>query len=181
MHKIWKEGMEACSAKALSEHMGMTRSSFYNAFGSREELFKEALNLYFSQTPDKMLADIEPGTAILPVITSMFKEVCRIRAADTEAKGCMAINCVTELVGVDENLGPVMERAIQHSLERLEGLLRLAAQNGEISDNNDLRDKALALQNLLVGINVMSKVVRTERDLWVTVKQTLRGLGLFRE
>ena len=179
MNEIWKNGFEACSVKAVSEKLGITRSSFYNAFGSRENLFGEALGLYFQHSPDRVLGDVDEDIRILKLLTEMLKEICRTRAADTQARGCMAVNCVAELVGVNADLGPMLEDAILGSLDRLEMLLRRAAANGEIEDNGDLREKALALQNLLIGINVMSKVVRSEEDLWAAARQTLEGLGLY--
>jgi len=179
MNEIWRNGFESCSVKAISEKLGITRSSFYNAFGSREALFLEALALYFSKSPDKALSALDAETSILKVLTRVFKEVCRTRASDPEARGCMAVNCVAELVGVDETLGPVLEKAILSSLDRLKSLLDQAAANGEIDDNNDLEEKALALQNLLIGLNVMAKVVRSEDDLWAAAKQTLKGLALY--
>ncbi len=179
MNEIWRGGFEACSVKAISEKLGITRSSFYNAFGSREALFLEALELYFAQSPDKALAMVDDNASILKVLTQVFKEVCRARASDPEARGCMAVNCVAELVGTDETLGPVLEKAILGSLDRLERLLGQAVVNGEIEDKGDIREKALALQNLLIGLNVMAKVVRSENDLWAAAMQTLKGLGLY--
>lgn len=179
MNAIWQYGFEACSVKAISEKLGITRSSFYNAFGSREALFLEALERYFSQSPDKALAMVDRDTNVLKVLTQVFKEVCRSRAADPEARGCMLVNCVTELVGIDETLGPVLEKVVLGILDRLERLLGQAAANGEIEDKGDLREKALALQNLLIGLNVMAKVVRSEDDLWAAARQTLKGLGLY--
>ncbi len=181
MNEIWRDGFEACSVKAISEKLGITRSSFYHAFGSREALFLEALELYFSQSPDKALAMLDSDASVLGVLTQVFREVCRSRAADPEARGCMTVNCVAELVGVDDTLGPVLEKAILGSLDRLERLLGQAAANGEIEDKGDLREKALALQNLLIGLNVMAKVVRAEDDLWAAARQTLKGLGLYRK
>ncbi len=179
MNAIWQYGFEACSVKAISEKLGITRSSFYNAFGSREALFLEALERYFSQSPDKALAMVDRDTNVLKVLTQVFKEVCRSRAADPEARGCMLVNCVTELVGIDETLGPVLEKVVLGILDRLERLLGQAAANGEIEDKGDLREKALALQSLLIGLNVMAKVVRSEDDLWAAARQTLKGLGLY--
>ena len=123
MNEIWMNGFEACSIKAISEKLGITRSSFYNAFQSREALFEEALELYFSQTPDRVLAQVDSDIRIVPMLTKMFRDVCRARAADPQARGCMAVNCVAELVGVNEALGPMLERAVLGSLERLEHLI----------------------------------------------------------
>lgn len=180
MNEIWRSGYEACSAKAISEKLGITRSSFYNAFGSREALFKEALDAYIANAPDKMLALSEKGESVSALFTRLFKEVCKVRAADPEARGCMAVNCIAELVGVDPVLGPYLEKAVRAKRKRLEQLLRQAADNGEIKDDGNLKAKALALFNLLIGINIMAKVVRSEKELWEAAKAGLIGLGLYR-
>lgn len=181
MNEVWRRGYEASSAKALAEHLGISRSSLYNAFGSREALFMEALALYFTRTPDRVLNDVPENASVLATLTAMFREICRVRAKDKEAKGCLAVNCLAELVGVDETLGPALSAIFEKSLARLESLLRRAAAQGEIEDAGDLHEKALALKNLLVGINVMSKIVRSERELWAIASQTLKGLGLYRD
>ncbi len=179
MNEIWKYGFEPCSVKAISEKLGITRSSFYNAFKSREALFLEVLDLYFSQSPDRVLTEIKPEDHVLPILTKLFKEVCRVRAADQDARGCMVVNCVAEMVGVDETIGPVLESAVVHTAQTLERLLQQAVCNGELKDANDIEEKALALQNLLIGLNVMAKVVRSEKKLWAATKHTLKGLGLY--
>ncbi len=181
MQEIWRSGFEACSVKALAEKLGITRSSFYNAFGSREALFDEVLQRYFAQSPDRVLNESDENTDVPRLLTGFFREICRARAADAEGRGCLAVNCVTELVGADETLGPMLQGLILARLQRLEALLRQAAAHGQIEDDGRLRDKALALQNLMVGLNVMAKVVRSEDELWALSEQTLRGLGLYRE
>lgn len=179
MNEIWKNGYEASSVKALSETLGITRSSFYNAFGSREALFKEALALYFAQSPDAALAKTTPGVPIKKLFTQIFREACRVRASDEQGRGCMAVNSVAELCNVHDELGQVMEDAILDSLSRIEQLLEQGVSQGEIDRNQDLSATALALQNLLMGLNVMCKVVREEEKLWKTAKTTLVGLGIF--
>lgn len=181
MNEIWHSGFEASSVKSISEKLGITRSSFYNAFGNREALFLEALELYCAQSPDRVLDAVGSDASILSLLTQFFKEVCRSRASDIQARGCLVVNCVAELVGVDDALGPVLEKAVMNSLERFERLLDQAATNGEIEHKGDIREKALALQNLLIGLNVMAKVVHSEDELWAAAKQTLNGLDLYSE
>ncbi len=179
MNEIWKHGFEACSVKAISEKLGITRSSFYNAFETREALFLEALELYFDQSPDKALGEANAQTHIIPLLNGFFREVCRVRTADRQARGCLAVNSVSELVGVNETLGTIIEKAVLGSLKRLEHLLTIAADNGEIENKGDIKAKALALQNLLIGLSVMCKVVRSEEDLWAAASTTLKGLDLY--
>ncbi|VAW78292.1 hypothetical protein MNBD_GAMMA13-1803 [hydrothermal vent metagenome] len=181
MNEIWRNGFETCSVKALSEKLGITRSSFYNAFGSREDLFLEVLALYFTQTPDRVFGSVDAKTPVRRLLTDFFKDVCQTRATDPDAKGCLAVNCISELVGVDETLGPVLANTIHASIDRLEAVLKTAAANGEIENDGHLREKALALQNLIVGLSVLSRVVHSEKALLSITRQTLTGLDLYAE
>ena len=178
MNEIWKNGYEACSVKALSEKLGIARSSFYNAFGSREALFKEALVKYFNQSPDKAFADAREGVRVKALMTRTFREVCRVRASDPAGRGCMAINSAAELCNVHEELGNLLADAILGSLSCLEKLLQWGVEQGEIDADADTHALALALQNLLIGLNLMCKVVRDEDELWLAAEATLRGLRL---
>lgn len=181
MQEIWRDGYEKNSVLALSEKLGITRSSYYNAFGSRDALFREALEAYFAQSPDRALQAEAPSGRVLELLTSTFKAVCAARASDPEGRGCLAVNSVSELAGTHSELGPLLQQAVLRSAERLEQLLNLAAEDGELPAGYDTRGAALALQNLLIGINTFSKVVREYDELWLAVRTTLRGLGVLRE
>lgn len=182
MQEIWRSGYEATSVKAMSEKLGMTRSSYYNAFGSREDLFKETLVAYFEQSPDRALYDDPGATGIRALFTSTFRAACAARAADPEGRGCMAINALCELAGGPETgLSGMMVAAVLGSAWRFEELLRIGVARGELPDTTDCHGNALALQSLLVGINAMSKAVRAEEDLWLAARTTLGALGLLEE
>ena len=181
MQEMWRNGYEANTVKALSERLGITRSSYYNAFGSREALFKLALEKYFAQSPDRVLYGDVSDIPILELISQTFRDVARARAADPEKRGCLAINSVAELVGTHGELGPVLANAVMASAARFEELLNMAVENGELPAETDTHAKALALQNLLAGVNVFAKALGDEDELWLMAKTTLEGLGLYRE
>jgi TetR/AcrR family transcriptional repressor of nem operon len=182
MQEIWRSGYEATSVKAISEKLVMTRSSYYNAFGSREDLFREALAAYFAQSPDRVLYE-EPGQlGIRALLTRTFRAVCAARAADPGGRGCMAINALCELAGGPEKeLSEMMVNAVLGSARRFEELLGIGRARGELPESTDCHGKALALQSLLVGINALSKAVRAEDELWLTARTTLYALGLLEE
>lgn len=181
MNEIWRVGFEACSVKAISENLGITRSSFYNTFESREALFIEVLQRYFEGSPDRMLAGFAESKRPLVLLCEVFKEACRIRASDPEHRGCLAVNSVSELVGVNETLGPPLETAIKQSIKRFENLLTHSMDLGELPPTSNIAELALAIQNLLIGLNTLSKVVKSEEQLWTVAKVTLQALGVYRE
>ncbi len=181
MHEIWRHGFDRASVKALSEKLGITRSSFYNAFGNREALFAKALERYFAQAQDRPLHDAGPQTPIRPLITNVFRQICHSRAKDPEARGCMVVNGVAELCPAEDALGAMLAGALLGSLENIRHLLERARAQGEIAPDAPVPALALAVQNLMVGLSVTSKVVRDEALLWRGTALTLQGLGLYEE
>jgi TetR/AcrR family transcriptional repressor of nem operon len=178
MNEIWEHGYDACSVKAISEKLCITRSSFYNAFGSREELFLEVLRAY-NGPPLREWFPINDTCSVLKVISDKLRNICKDRLDDPAARGCLAINSVIELVGKHAQLGPVIEEEFSTNIKFFENLLAIAIDRGEL-DKCDLHVKAQALQSLIIGLNVMSKFIRGD-DLWATTKHSLQGLGLYKD
>lgn len=181
MDAFWKDGYEASSVKALSERLGITRSSFYNAFESREALFAEVLDRYAAQSPDRAFADLVGDGQVRALITRTFRAACRARAADPDARGCLAVKSVDELCNRDRVLSPLLEDAILRNVSRIERLLDFGKETGELPTSLDSHATALALKAQLVGLNVISKVIRDERELRMAAEAALRGFGLFGE
>lgn len=180
MQEIWRSGYEASSVKAISQKLGISRSSYYNAFGSREDLFRKALAVYFAASPDRALREEPAGRSVRGLITSTFRNACAARAADPEGRGCLAVNSLCELAGGSHReLGEMLIGAILASASRFETLLDIAVVQGEIDVDTDLRGKALALQSLLMGINTLSKAVRDENELWLAARTALQSLDLY--
>ncbi len=178
MNVFWKKGFLAVSAKDLAESMGIQRSSFYNSFGSREAVYREALDRYSALAPDAPLDHVAPGQPVVPVLVSVMRHLCHVRALDTEARGCMVCNGIAELVGVEDFVGPLLKNAVKRRVAVLERLLRQAVRQGEIGALSDERATARAVVAFLVGLNTVSKVVRDEKQLWAMCREFLAGLGV---
>ncbi len=177
MNLVWKKGFLSVSVKELSEAMAIRRSSFYNSFGSREELFREVLAMYGTRTPDVPLDHVRPGEPVIPVIVSAMRDLCRRRANDGEARGCLVCNGLAELAGVEDETGSLLAQTIRNRESVLERLLRQAVKQGEIPPIKDVRAAAKSFVSFLIGLNILSKVVRGESDLWAACRQYLSALG----
>lgn len=135
--------------------------------------------LYVQHCPDSVLMLGTPVEgSVLELIADTVRTMCRVRAADPDGKGCMAVNTVAGLVGTADPMGEEIRQTVVSVIDHLERLLRLAVERGEMEADDDLRAKALALQALLMGVQVQSKAVRSEHELWSGARETLIGLGL---
>lgn len=175
---FWRDGYQANSVKALSERLGITRSSFYNAFESREAMFMEALERYLERSPDGALAAAPPEGSVCALITGTFWTVCQSLALDVDAKGCLAVNSVGALCKVDPELGPKVAAHMVARLGRLEALLGEAVARGELPHDTDIAAIALSLKTFLVGLNSMAKVLPDRSALWPAARATLAAFGL---
>lgn len=178
MNLFWDRGYLAVSAKELAEAMGIQRSSFYNSFGDREAVFREALTLYGQRAPDRMLDEIRPGDPVAPSLARMFRNLCRVRVADEQARGCLVVNSIGELVGVDSDVGPLIQRALQARQSVFTRLLQQAVDQQEIPAPANPTATAAALLAFLMGINTLSKVERDEQRLWEICRAFLADLGV---
>ncbi|UTD28881.1 TetR/AcrR family transcriptional regulator [Bradyrhizobium sp. WD16] len=174
---IRSDGYEHASVKALSEKLGISRSSFYNTFGTREALFAEVIDRYAPTAPDAPLYDEVEG-AILQLIERVVRAICHVRTEDVGGKGCIIVNSIAELCPASEGPALLLADLAACSTRRIEDLLTMARDAGEIAADANIHALALALQNLMIGLNVISKVVRSEAELWLLAETTLRGLGL---
>ena len=180
MNEIWKKGYEACSVKYMSEQLGITRSSFYNTFGSREKLFLEVLDRYMKQSPDYGLTEVDNTESALRTLSSTIRTVIKLRVIDQEARGCLTVNSVSELVGVNAALGEKIEEVIVNSMSVLSKVLQRAVALKELPEDFDIEANKIALQYLLIGISTLAKVVRSEDELWAGARTSLDALGLYK-
>ncbi|MBU3887894.1 TetR/AcrR family transcriptional regulator [Methylosinus sp. KRF6] len=181
MRAFWRDGYQANSVKALSERLGITRSSFYNAFDSQEALFLEALGRYLDGSPDRALAQMPQQGSVCALITQTFRTVCQTLAADAEAKGCLLVNSVGALCPPVDDLGAEIAAHLIARVERIEALLRAAVARFELPSDTDIPACALALMTFLVGLNMMAKVVPDRAVLWPAARATLAAYGVLRE
>jgi TetR/AcrR family transcriptional repressor of nem operon len=178
--EIWTNGFELSSVKSLSETLGITRSSFYNSFKSREDLFEELLDDYSQAINGKEIFSIKENENILFTITKKMELICLYMVNDQDKRGCLAVSNIQDVVNKNERLDIYINKFFSMNVKHFVKVLNIAISRGELNPC-DTRIKAIALQNLMVGISEMSKIFRKEGELWAAIKETLKGLELYEE
>lgn len=178
MHLFWRDGYLGVTARDLAAAMQIQRSSFYNSFAGKAGVFDEAMQRYLGIAPDRRLDEIGSDEAVLPVLVATLRELCRVRAADPQARGCLVCNCVAELVGVDAELGAALEAVVERRLQVMRRLFAQAIARGEFAPRVASDDIARAFVSFLMGLNLASKVIRDETELWSICRSFLLGIGV---
>jgi TetR/AcrR family transcriptional regulator, transcriptional repressor for nem operon len=154
---FWERGYEATSMTDLVEHLGIGRASIYATFGSKHDLYVQALNRYL-ETRDPNLIELlsQPGPA-LPAVRTLVENYIEEAAQDHRRRGCMVVNAATELVPGDELVARFVESSWSTLEAALTSALTRARAQGEIGAESDPRALARFILVFLQGVRVTSK------------------------
>ena len=178
MEVFWAQGYDATSLCDLLGAMGLSRSSLYETFGSKHELYLEALDHYNRNVTAKHVASViaahaSPKAGIAAVFHGLIDSMI---AAKGGRCGCFVSNAAVEVAPRD----PAAARRVCDGLDHVEAAfcaaLGRARAAGEIPDDRDTKALARYLNSSLNGLMVMAKA-RPERgaleDVARIVLQTL--------
>ncbi|MDJ0769616.1 MAG: TetR/AcrR family transcriptional regulator [Ilumatobacter sp.] len=131
MALFWERGFEAASMAEVVEAAGLNKSSLYNAFGSKDELFRRALDRYLDMR-HSMLDEFTDGDRGIDDLLG-FVELIRIESlGEGGGRGCLGVNTSAELGNQDPWVADfsVRYRSIMRGAFRR--VLQRAADLGEI-------------------------------------------------
>ena len=146
---FWERGFEAASMSELVEATGLSKSSIYNTFGSKDDLFSAELERYLDSRV-QMLGDVVVnGSAGLDDIVRFFEFLREEIDGPTGHLGCLAINSSTELGVRDVQMVEVSQTYRENIRSALGAALTRAAELGEIDRDDIGRDSAVLLGMVL--------------------------------
>jgi TetR/AcrR family transcriptional repressor of nem operon len=156
MKLFWEQGFESTTIQDLEQRTGLARTSLYNTFGSKRELFSLALARYQRLLADQMLVSLEQGEDGLLDLHKFFDLVARELKRSTTTPGCLMVNSMTEFGGTDAEVVGQAEAYLARFRNGIASTLNRAAARGEIAKKG-IDEKAALLVGLLLGINVIAR------------------------
>ena len=94
MQLFWEKGYESTSVQDLVDHLGLNRSSLYNAFGGKHELYLEALDRYRREDIEWLQEQLREAPTAVEGIRQAFVAVAE-RATES-CCGCFTTNAAVE-------------------------------------------------------------------------------------
>ncbi|MFZ4409612.1 MAG: TetR/AcrR family transcriptional regulator [Paracraurococcus sp.] len=168
---FWRKGYQASSMADLLAAMGIGRSSFYAAFTDKRSLFVECLDLFAERTMDllrRARTEMPPIDALQSFFERNFIGAPGAGAASRHW-GCMLVNTVLEMAGVEDELAT---RASRH-LREMEGFFQACLRDAGAAPG---RAEELAAMLMLFneGIRVSSRRRLPDRQHLQPIVTTFR-------
>jgi TetR/AcrR family transcriptional repressor of nem operon len=157
MHVFWRHGYAATSVQDLVEGTGLSRSSLYSTFQSKQGLYQKALQRYELLTTLNNVKLLSGTGSPKELIRQLLINVVEDELNDTEHKGCLVANACLELSGHDEDVTQFVVSNLQKLQHALENLLIKAQQSGEIASTQNPRALASFFLNTMQGLRVLGK------------------------
>ena len=154
---FWTRGYEGVSMADLVAALGIASARIYAAFGSKEQLFREAVDLY--ETGEGAFA-VHALAASLPAreaVARMLEEAVLLYTRSGQPQGCMVVTAATNTSA--ENAG-IADWLAQHRRARTQGLidrLRDAQSAGELRPDADVQALGDYYAALLHGLSVQAR------------------------
>lgn len=155
MNLFWKQGYEATGMAQLVKEMGIGRQSVYNTFGTKRDLFLQAIN-HYAKTKGSLLTGQLVGKGNY---TEQLKQQFKLWGdfALNHEEGCLMVNTLAELAAQDEEIQMILTKHNNRIEQRLTETILLAIEAREISETLNAQQTARALVALLNGLFLLSK------------------------
>jgi TetR/AcrR family transcriptional repressor of nem operon len=146
---FWRNGYRATTTRELEQHLGLSQSSIYNAFGSKRGLLLAALTSYEDRITSELLVPLEAAENGLDGIDQFFDSLAQWVTHDGR-RGCMIINLMAEDAGENEGI----TKRTRAYRERVRSALEKALTRSNVSDAPSRAD---LLYGMVLGLNIAAR------------------------
>ena len=171
---FWRKGFEGASLTDLTAAMGINPPSLYAAFGSKEALFRKAMDRYEAGPGGYTPKALQAATA-REVAEQLLQGAVELHGTPRNPKGCLgvqgALACgpAGEAIRDDQSARRIVaEQLVRKRLQR-------AKAEGDLPKDASPADLARYLRAVICGMAVQSADGATRKELQHTADMAMRA------
>ncbi|QYJ67226.1 TetR/AcrR family transcriptional regulator [Flavobacterium litorale] len=170
------KGYNATSMQDLVDATGLNRSSLYNSFGSKLDLYMECLKSYQDGYMLKISEVLQKAENSLNAIELIFDLYLQDTINDPDDRGCMLTNCKSEMAHHEACITKFLNRNQETFLALLEDLVAKGQREGGVNDNRTPKEYALYLFSSIQGFRTIGILISNKNDLQSVINTTIQTL-----
>lgn len=168
MSVFWEKGYADASIQDLIEATGLQRSSLYNTFSGKRELYLAALRRYHARCSEQY-ALIECSTRPVEAIGELVRSVIEDELGDSRGMGCMVANAALEFSGRDDAVRALTSYNLTTMADTICGAIRRAQSLGQVESSVDPQALARSIVVTVQGLRVVAKAIAADhRAQWLS-------------
>ena len=177
MQYFWFHGYEATSLHDLLSVMHLSKSSFYQTFGSKHELFQRCINHYQDALRDNMMTQLNQSRSGREFIERAFFSVADDAGKSAGKQGCLLMNTASEFAQRDAMIASLVTKGTDKLHTVFLTAIKRAQKEGDIPADSNPRALASYLMSSMSGLKTMVKAGMDKKTTKDIVKITLNALN----
>lgn len=178
---FWAKGFDATSTADLCDATGLTRSSLYNTFHSKERLFRRALSYYVTTMTARQGSVLDAqGPSGLERIRSLLSVIVDDELNNQQTghgSGCFTVNTITTVASRNPDIAQLIDADLHKRLSSLRLAVMDGQLDGSIASDQDPGDLAWYTTSLIYGIRVAAQSGAGREPLESIVAVGLKALA----
>lgn len=173
---FWTKGYNGTSMQDLVDVTGLNRSSIYNSFGDKHNLYEESLRFYQHLQQQRLSGYLDKSESPKKRIKNLFEGVYHDIVNQKDVKGCFMSNCTTELANTDPDVQVFLLRNKETMMQMFIELIQEGQELGEIGSTKNPHELAAFLFSSLQGLRVTGMLENKSSEIRGIIDQTLAVL-----
>ena len=176
MKLFWERGYEGTSFDDLIGAMGISASSFYNSFGSKEELYCEATRAYLEWAGQWFFAILnDPSTDAKTAFALLLESTAEEFTRGDHPPGCMISLAGTHCSPGMKNIRDMMSEHRAFSESAMAARIRKGIADGNVPVNTDCDMLAAYYSAVARGLAVQARDGASHEKLSEIAKVAMRA------
>lgn len=158
-------GFAATSTEDLCAGAGVSRSSLYNTFKSKRDLYARSLRRYAERSRADQAAALDRPGPVRPIIRDFLLSIVDNQLADPGRRGCLALSAAVEIGPADAEVATLARRDFDDLVDTFRALIERGQRTGEISADRDSQALARLAHGTLTALHVVGRVAEDRKRL----------------
>lgn len=173
MEVFWSKGYEGASLTDLTAAMGINSPSLYGAFGSKEALFREAVELYRQTDGGAARQALQNAPSARDAMQDMLLAAAERFTTPGLPPGCMIVLGAPAGTVSPPGIGEFLCEGRREMQARILARLNQGAAGGELPDDADLKGLAAFYTTVLHGMSIQARDGASRKTLQAVARQTM--------
>jgi AcrR family transcriptional regulator len=171
MDVFWAVGYEGATLNDLQEAMGgITAPSFYAAFGSKEKLFREAVELYSSTLGKPMMKALAETPTARAAIEALLEGAVKAFRKPGKPRGCMLVLAAMNSTPANKSVQEYLRGLRARRRKAIGRRLRRGVEDGELPRGLEAGALASFYTTVIDGLAIQARDGASRQALQFAVR-----------
>ncbi|MDP1904798.1 MAG: TetR/AcrR family transcriptional regulator [Pseudomonadota bacterium] len=176
MNLFWAQGYEHTSMQDLLTAMNLSKSSLYQAFGGKQQLFRQCVGRYADQFAGRLREGLTAAPTGHRFIEAFLNSVLEDVNGTNEPRGCLVMNTASEFAQSEPEIAQDVAQSIERFRAVLQAAVERAQREGDIAPEQDAQTLANYLVSSMSGLKTQAKAGADAATLKGIIAVVLKAL-----